>query len=115
MSSLLFFLPVVVVVWVLFHRHRAKADRLRRLALEGVGIDAQIIGRFERPLPKSGKVPYIEYRFETAAGDILVQKQRVTRAQYQKVKPGDSIAVVYDPNDPASNRPRAYLVDKGYL
>ena len=115
MSSLLFFLPAAVVVWLLYRQHRAKADRLRRLALEGVGIDAQITRRFERPLPKSRKVPYIEYRFETAAGDVLVQKQRVTRARYQEVKSGDPIAVVYDPDDPAWNKPRTYLMDKGYL
>lgn len=115
MTTLLFLLVVAAVAWWLFRERQAKVRRLRQLVAEGVGVDAQITRRFERPLPKSRKVPYIEYRFTTATGEVLDQKLRVTRAEFERARPGDPIAIVYDPADPATNRPRSYLVDKGYL
>ena len=115
MSGFLFILVVAVLAWLLLQERRKKMDRLRRLAAQGIAVNAEVIRRFHRPRPKSRKVPYIEYRFTTVNGETFQQKAQVTGAQYQQLTPGTSVDVVYDADNPDTSRLRSYLADKGLL
>lgn len=114
MDTLVIGLFVAALAWMLW-RAWHKAQRYRRLAMRGVPVEAEVLRRFERRRPKSPRIPYIEYRFTTLTGESLTQSAVIPRAAYARILPGDSLAVIYDPDVPSFSRPRVFLERKGYL
>ena len=83
--------------------------------MRGVPVEAEVLRRFERRRPKSPRIPYIEYRFTTLTGDSLTRSAVISRAEYERIEPGDKLDVIYDPDAPSFSRPRVTLERKGYL
>lgn len=114
MDALAALLFGAMLLWI-FLQVRAKSRGYRALAQNGIQADAIVVGLFRRRLPKTGHRYFVEYQFRTDAGETIVRKSPISAGEFQTIEPGDSMAVVYDPQSPGFSRPRKFLVDRRYL
>jgi hypothetical protein len=113
-DSLVVALLLGFVGWLLYHRRR-QAMLLRRLARHGIEIRATVVRRRRRRPPKGARPSIVEYEFTTAGGEIVAGRASLSAGEYAQAVPGSPIPVVYDGQTPTLNRPRSWLVRKGYI
>jgi hypothetical protein len=102
------------VAWLLHHRRRQSAI-YRDLAKHGLVAQAKVLRRRRRRPPKGIGIATIEYEFETAGGERCTGRAPLGPGEYAQSGPGSLIPVLYDARTPTLNRPRSYLVRKGYM
>ena len=78
-----------------------------RLLNSGVAADARVLQTY---WIKSGHrrvypVPYASYLFRTRHGTVQRGEGRVTRTQFEQLRPGSGITVIFDPVFPATSAP----------
>lgn len=115
METLALLILAAVAAWLLLSRRR-RDDRHRRLAREGVSVDAEITKRFSARHPKNRQRRYyLAYRFETAPGHTFERQVNVTRAEYERAEAGGTTEVRYLPADPDTSQTTADLRARGFL
>jgi Protein of unknown function (DUF3592) len=87
----------------------------QQLAAEGLATRARVSGkRIERS--RSWKHHYLDIQYRTAVGQIISARDDVSRALYERVKVGDTIAVRYLQAEPdvhalgATARPDTFML-----
>ena len=78
-----------------------------RLLSSGVPADARVLQTY---WIKSGHrrvypIPYASYSFRTRYGTVQRGEGRVTRTQFEQLRPGSGITVIFDPVFPATSAP----------
>lgn len=114
MDSLVIALLIGGVALLLYLRRR-QAAIYRDLARHGRVAEATVL-RFRRRRPPKGvgRVT-IDYEFETADGERYAGRAPAGPDEQARLAPGAVIPVLYDVRTPTLNRPRSYLVRKGYM
>ena len=113
-DSLVIVLLLGFVGWLLYHRRR-QAMFLRGLARHGVETRGRVVRRRRRRPPKGARPSIVDYEFTTADGETIAARASLSAGDYAQAVPGSPITVVYDSRRPTLNRPRAWLIRKGYV
>lgn len=104
-----------IAAWILI-RTRRRGAVYRRLAREGVPVQAVVTKRFSRRHPKNRQQQYhVAYRFETGSGEVYERQVHVPRADYEQAKADGQIEVRYLADNPATNHTVGYLRNNGFL
>ena len=78
-----------------------------RLLSSGIAADARVLQTY---WVKSTHrwiypIPYASYSFPTRQGTVQRGEGRVTRTQFEQLRPGSSMTVIFDPAYPANSAP----------
>jgi hypothetical protein len=78
-----------------------------RLLNSGVAADARVLQtHWVKPaLGRLYPIPYVSYSFRTGHGIVQRGEGRVTRSQFEQLRRGSSIVVVFDPAYPVNSAP----------
>jgi hypothetical protein len=93
----------LIVIGYLYLATQRPARTPALLEAAGVTATATIHAKNERDTASGEKAYYVAYHFETGQGDQVRESRRVPRAVYDAVAVGDSLEVIYFPEDPQQN------------